>query len=477
MLSVIESINTTVNNFIWGVPAMICIFGVGLYLSLRTRFLQIRKFPYAIRTTIGRMFRKKDASDGAITPFQAVCTALAATVGTGNIAGVAGAIAIGGPGAVFWMWISALLGMCTKFAEVTLAVFYREKNANGELVGGPMYYIKNGLGKKWHFLAYLFAAFGVLTVFGTGNATQVNTITTAINSALMNYHVISEKSVSLSNLIQGIIIAALVALILLGGVKRIAQVTEKLVPFMALFYIILALGVILLKINTIPSVFVSIFKGAFRPSAVTGGIVGSMIMSVKKGVSRGIFSNEAGLGTGSIAHACADTRKPVKQGMFGIFEVFTDTIVICTLTALVILCSGTSIAYGQAAGAELTISGFTATYGNWVSLFTALAMCCFAFSTILGWGLYGARCIEFLFSEKITKYFMAAYSLVAILGATANLGLMWSIAETFNGLMAIPNLIALFLLSGKVVELTKEYFANEGKTNSGTCLLYEQRRL
>ena len=477
MLQLIETINTAVNNFIWGVPAMICIFGVGLYLSLRTRFLQIRKFPYAIRTTIGRMFRKKDASDGAITPFQAVCTALAATVGTGNIAGVAGAIAIGGPGAVFWMWISALLGMCTKFAEVTLAVFYREKNANGELVGGPMYYIKNGLGKKWHFLAYLFAAFGVLTVFGTGNATQVNTITTAINSALMNYHVISEKSVSLSNLIQGIIIAALVALILLGGVKRIAQVTEKLVPFMALFYIILALGVILLKINTIPSVFVSIFKGAFRPSAVTGGIVGSMIMSVKKGVSRGIFSNEAGLGTGSIAHACADTRKPVKQGMFGIFEVFTDTIVICTLTALVILCSGTSIAYGQAAGAELTISGFTATYGNWVSLFTALAMCCFAFSTILGWGLYGARCIEFLFSEKITKYFMAAYSLVAILGATANLGLMWSIAETFNGLMAIPNLIALFLLSGKVVELTKEYFANERKTNSGACLLYEQRRL
>ena len=464
MLQLIETINTAVNNFIWGVPAMICIFGVGLYLSLRTRFLQIRKFPYAIRTTIGRMFRKKDASDGAITPFQAVCTALAATVGTGNIAGVAGAIAIGGPGAVFWMWISALLGMCTKFAEVTLAVFYREKNANGELVGGPMYYIKNGLGKKWHFLAYLFAAFGVLTVFGTGNATQVNTITTAINSALMNYHVISEKSVSLSNLIQGIIIAALVALILLGGVKRIAQVTEKLVPFMALFYIILALGVILLNINTIPSVFVSIFKGAFRPSAVTGGIVGSMIMSVKKGVSRGIFSNEAGLGTGSIAHACADTRKPVKQGMFGIFEVFTDTIVICTLTALVILCSGTSIAYGQAAGAELTISGFTATYGNWVSLFTALAMCCFAFSTILGWGLYGARCIEFLFSEKITKYFMAAYSLVAILGATANLGLMWSIAETFNGLMAIPNLIALFLLSGKVAELTKEYFANEGKT-------------
>lgn len=464
MLQLIETINNAVNNFIWGVPAMICIFGVGLYLSLRTHFLQIRKFPYAIRTTLGRMFRKRDASDGAITPFQAVCTALAATVGTGNIAGVAGAIAIGGPGTVFWMWISALLGMCTKFAEVTLAVFYHEKNANGELVGGPMYYIKNGLSKKWHFLAYLFAAFGVLTVFGTGNATQVNTITTAVNSALMNYHVISKDAIPTSNLIQGIIIAALVALILLGGVKRIAQVTEKLVPFMALFYIVLAIGVILLNLNRIPSVFVSILEGAFRPSAVTGGIVGSMLMSVKKGVSRGIFSNEAGLGTGSIAHACADTKKPVKQGMFGIFEVFTDTIVICTLTALVILCSGTSITYGQAAGAELTISGFTLTYGNWVSLLTAFAMCCFAFSTILGWGLYGARCIEFLFSERITKYFMAAYALVAILGATANLGLMWSIAETFNGLMAIPNLIALFLLSGKVVELTKEYFCGEGKT-------------
>ena len=265
MLQLIETINNAVNNFIWGVPAMICIFGVGLYLSLRTRFLQIRKFPYAIRTTLGRMFRKRDASDGAITPFQAVCTALAATVGTGNIAGVAGAIAIGGPGAVFWMWVSALLGMCTKFAEVTLAVFYHEKNANGELVGGPMYYIKNGLSKKWHFLAYLFAAFGVLTVFGTGNATQVNTITTAVNSALMNYHVISKDAIPTSNLIQGIIIAALVALILLGGVKRIAQVTEKLVPFMALFYIVLAIGVILLNLNRIPSVFVSILEGAFIP--------------------------------------------------------------------------------------------------------------------------------------------------------------------------------------------------------------------
>ena len=464
MLQIIETINTAVNNFIWGVPAMVCIFGVGLYLSIRTNFLQIRKFPYAIKTTLGRIFRKRDASDGAITPFQAVCTALAATVGTGNIAGVAGAIAIGGPGAIFWMWVSALFGMCTKYAEVTLAVHYREINANGELVGGPMYYIKNGLSKKWHWLAYLFAAFGVLTVFGTGNATQVNTITTAINSELLNYNVISESAVSTSNLIIGIIIAILIAMILLGGIKRIGHVTEKLVPFMALLYILLGLGVILLNIQNVPAVFASIFRGAFQPRAVTGGIVLSMFTSLKKGVSRGIFSNEAGLGTGSIAHACADTKKPVKQGMFGIFEVFTDTIVICTLTALVILCSSVAVDYGKAAGAELTILGFTSTYGSWVSIFTAIAMCCFAFSTAVGWGLYGARCIEFLFSEKVIKPFMVIYSLVAILGATANLGLMWSIAETFNGLMAIPNLIALFLLSGTVVKLTKEYFAGEGKT-------------
>lgn len=389
MLDRIEAINGVVNNFIWGVPAMICIVGVGLFLSFRTKFIQIRKFPYAMKVTFGRMFKKREASDGALTPFQAVCTALAATVGTGNVAGVAGAIAIGGPGAVFWMWMSALLGMCTKFSEVTLAVHFREKNKDGDYVGGPMYYIKNGLKKHWLWLAYLFSAFGVLTVFGTGNATQVNTITTAIDSALFNYNIISEDAAPTLNLIIGIVLAVLIGLILLGGVKRIGQVAEKLVPFMAVFYIILAIGVVVININHVPEVFADIFKGAFNPASVTGGVVGSFFMSMKKGVSRGIFSNEAGLGTGSIAHACADTRKPVKQGFFGIFEVFVDTIVICTLTALVILCSGVPVGYGQAAGAELTISGFTSTYGGWVSIFTAVAMCCFAFSTIIGWGLYG----------------------------------------------------------------------------------------
>ncbi len=458
MLEMIEKINSAVNGFIWGVPAMVCIVGVGLILSCRTNFIQIRKFGYAMKMTIGRIFEKKQASEGALTSFQAVCTALAATVGTGNIAGVAGAIAIGGPGAVFWMWISALLGMCTKFAEVTLAVHFREKNKHGDFVGGPMYYIKNGLGKNWMWLAYLFAGFGVLTVFGTGNATQVNTITTAVNSALLNFNVIGEASLKTMNLILGIAIAVLVALILLGGIKRIGQVTERLVPFMAILYIVLGVGVIVLNIDALPMVMKSIFVGAFHPQAFTGGIVGSFFLSMKKGVSRGIFSNEAGLGTGSIAHACADTKQPVQQGLFGIFEVFADTIIICTLTALTILCSGVSIQYGSDAGAELTISGFVATYGNWISIFTAIALCCFAFSTIIGWGLYGARCIEFIFGEKVIKPFMVVYSLVAIIGATADLGLIWGIADTFNGLMVIPNLIALFLLSGTMVKLTKEHF-------------------
>ena len=445
MIETITAVNQAVNSFIWGIPAMVCIIGVGLLLSVRTGFLQIRKFPYAIKTTIGRMFRKKDASDGAMTPFQAVCTALAGTVGTGNIAGVAGAIAIGGPGAVFWMWCSALLGMCTKFAEVTLAVHYRERSETGEWVGGPMYYIKNGLSKNWQFLAVLYSLFGVLTVFGTGNATQVNTIVAAIDTALTEFNVVGQNALSAMNLVVGIVVAMLVAMVLLGGIKRIGSVSEKLVPFMALFYIVLALGVMVLNVDRLPYVFESIIAGAFNPAAFTGGTIGSLFVSMQKGVSRGIFSNEAGLGTGSIAHACA------------------DTIVICTLTAMVILCSGTTVNYGTAAGAELTISGFTTTYGGWASIFTAVALCCFAFSTIIGWGLYGSRFLVFLCrSDKVAKPFFVVYSFVSILGATVDLGLLWSIADTFNGLMSIPNLIALLLLSGTVVKLTKEFFASEG---------------
>ena len=455
MLDWIINVNTALNNFIWGLPAMICIIGAGLWLTIRTRAIQVRKFGTAMNSTLGRVFEKKTAKDGSISPFQAVCTALAGTVGTGNIAGVAGAVAIGGPGAVFWMWCSAFLGMCTKFSEVVLAIHFREKNAQGEYIGGPMYYIKNGLGAKWKWLASLYALFGVLTVFGTGNATQVNTIVSSIDTALTSFNLIDADQVSVMKLMIGIIIALVVSVVLLGGINRIGQVTEKLVPFMALLYIVLSVGVILLNVKSVPHVFRMIFEGAFNPSAFTGGLVGSLFISLKNGVSRGIFSNEAGLGTGSIAHACSDTDDAVQQGYFGIFEVFMDTIVICTLTALVILCSGVPVAYGQAAGAELTISGFISTYGNWVSIFTAVSMCCFAFSTIISWGLYGSRCVEFILTSKAVRPFLVVYSLVSIVGATVDLGLLWDIAETFNGMMAIPNLVALFLLSGVVVKLVK----------------------
>lgn len=458
MLEVVKSVNGVVNGFIWGIPAMICIIGIGLYLSIGTGFIQIRRFIYAIKHTLGKVFEKKEAESGAMTPFQAVCTALAGTVGTGNIAGVAGAIAIGGPGAVFWMWISALLGMCTKFSEVVLAVHFRERNDKGDWVGGPMYFIKNGLPKKWHFLAVLFSVFGMVAVFGTGNATQVNTIVTAIDSVFTSYNLAEADGLGTINLALGIFIAVCVALVLLGGIRRIGSFTEKLVPFMAVFYIILAVGVVIMNIGRVPGVFASIFGGAFDPRAFTGGVVGSMFTSMRRGVSRGIFSNEAGLGTGSIAHASADTGHPVQQGLFGIFEVFTDTIVICTLTSLVILCSGIDIVFGQAAGADLTIAGFIASYGRWVSIFTAVALICFAFSTTIGWGLYGSRCVEFLFGTRVIRPFMVVYALVSIIGATLDLGLLWDISDTFNGLMVIPNLIAVFLLSGTVFRLTRDYF-------------------
>ncbi len=460
-METLVGINSAVSSFVWGAPAMVCILGIGLYLSFRTRFLQIRKFGLALKMTIGKVFSKDVNREGSITPFQALCTALAATVGTGNIAGVAGAISIGGPGAVFWMWVSAMLGMCTKFSEVTLAVHYREVDDNGTLVGGPMYYIKNGLGKKWKWLGTMFAVFGVLTVFGTGNATQVNTIITSIDEAIRSFSSVSDPAMGKVNFVLGVIIAIAVACVLIGGVQRIGAVTEKLVPFMAVLYIALGLGVIIINFKAVPAAFGEIFAGAFNPSAFTGGVVGSMFLALRKGVSRGIFSNEAGLGTGSMAHASADVDHPVKQGFFGIFEVFVDTIVICTMTALIILCGKTMIPYGDTAGAELTIQGFVNTYGSWVSVFTAIAMCFFAFSTILGWGLYGTRCAAFLFGTKSEKPFLIIYAFVAILGATMDLGVIWEMAETFNGLMAIPNLIGVFLLSGTVIKLVKNYFSGD----------------
>ena len=454
MLETFIRIHDAVNGFVWGVPAIGMILGVGLYLTLRTRAVQLRRFPEAMRETIGRIFEKRTAKEGSVTPFQAVCTALAATVGVGNIAGVAGAVALGGPGAVFWIWVSALLGMCTKFAEVTLAVRFRERNAQGDWVGGPMYFIKNGLGRKWLWLAGTFAAFGVLAMLGTGNATQVSSIVGAVNSALRSCG--AEPRSEVLNLFIGAALSAAIAVVLLGGIQRIGSVTERLVPFMAILYIAMALGVVLLHWRSLPQVFSSIFQGAFQPRSVTGGLVGSMLLTMRSGVARGIFSNEAGLGTASIAHATADTDSPVRQGLFGIFEVFVASMVICTLTALVILCSGVEVHYGAAAGAELTIEGFIRSYGSVASLLAALVLCCFAFSTILGWGLYGLRCVEYLFGSRAGKPFLIVYSLVAILGATLELELIWNVADTFNALMSIPNLIAVALLSPVVVELIQQ---------------------
>lgn len=462
MWSTINNFLVTVDDLVWGVPLMVLIMAGGILLTARLGILQIRKLPLALKW----MVRNEEEGEGEISSFGALCTALSATIGTGNIVGVATAVCAGGPGALFWMILAAFFGMATKYSEGLLAVKYRVVAEDGHSLGGPFYYIEQGMGAKWKWLAKLFAFFGVCVgLFGIGTFSQVNGIASAVQGFFDpdNVHMVKILpflgEYSWAVVIASLVLAFCVAAVLIGGVKRIASVSQIVVPFMAIIYVLFAGGLVICNISEVPTAFKVIVEAAFNPVAITGGVVGSMVVAMQKGVARGIFSNEAGLGTGSIAHACADTRKPVKQGMFGIFEVFTDTIVICTLTALVILCSQVPVAYGEAAGAELTIQGFTAVYGNWVSVFTAVAMCCFAFSTTIGWGLYGARCIEFLFSEKVIRPFMVVYSLVAILGATANLGLMWSIAETFNGLMAIPNLIALFLLAGTVVKLTREYFA------------------
>ena len=467
MAECLVELNRTVNAFVWGLPAMVAIIGVGLWLTCRTRVVQVVHFVTAMRATLGKIFDRRNAGAGAISPFHAVCTALAGTIGTGNIAGVAGAVAIGGPGAVFWMWCSALLGMATKFAEVTLAVRFRERGAGGEWVGGPMYTIKNGLGGKWVWLAYVYAVFGILAVFGTGNATQVNTICSTINSVAVNFLSVAPSSVTKINLTIGFVLAGIIAAVLLGGIKRIGVVAGNMVPLMALLYFALTVGVLVMRADAVPAAFAEIFRGAFAPKAVTGGVVGSVFLCLQKGVSRGIFSNEAGLGTGSIAHACADTDDAVGQGYFGILEVFMDTIVVCTLTALVILVSGTQVAYGKAAGADLTISGFTSVYGSWVTVLTAVAICFFAFTTALGWGLYGSRCTEFVFGSRAVRPFLVLYAIVSILGATVDLGAIWDVADTFNGLMAVPNLVALFLLSGKLVEIMRERRANSAEKGEG----------
>lgn len=458
----------------WGPWMLVLLVGTGIFLSARVGFIQFRKFGYAMRNTIGKVFHKQSAGDGEVTPFQAVTTALAATVGTGNIAGVTGAITVGGPGAVFWMWISALFGMTTKYAEVVLAVRYRERNAKGDYVGGPMYYIKNGLGQKWTWLAMVFSLLGAITAFGTGNMTQVNTIAGAFNTVIDAFGGNSKgtlismfgQMVPLSSLIIGVLVAVLVALVLFGGIKRIGSVTEKLVPFMAAIYIICSLVVVLCNLGSIGKIFAMIFKGAFSAQAALGGAFGITIMStIQKGVGRGIFSNEAGLGSAPMAHAATSEIDPVRQGLYGIFEVFMDTIVICSLTALTLLCGaqrGVDIAWGQSAGAELISASYATVFGSKVgSMIVAVGICLFALSTTLSWALYGSRCFEFLAGTKAVTFYQIVFVLMVVVGATLKLELVWDIADMMNGFMAVPNLIALLGLSGVVVKLTKNYFDKE----------------
>ncbi len=448
----------TINQVVWGVPALVLIIGVGLYLSVGTGWAQFRLFPAALRQFF-RQFSKNSAHSG----YRALCTALAATVGTGNLAGVAGAIAIGGPGAVFWMWMCGILGMTTKFAEATLAVRYRSTDSNGNPVGGPMYMIRQGMGAKWMPMAVLYCIFGLTAAFGVGSATQINAVVGGINSALQSLHI---PHLPALDLILGIVFAGIVLLVLFGGAERVGSFAERLIPFASLAYMLLCLGALIVCHREIPSAFASIVRGAWNPRAATGGALGSSIVALRIGASRGVFTNEAGMGTASIAHAGAKVDHPVQQGLMGILEVFLDTIVICTLTALVILCSGISIPYSNDLGITITADAFSNVYGSWVKIPIAMFLCLFAFATIIGWGMYGGRCAQFLFGAKAWQTFAVLLTFSITLGAIVKTGTVWMISETVNGLMAIPNLIMLLYLSPELFRLTHLYISCCGRNTA-----------
>ena len=464
-LTTLAEINDKINTFIWVKIGLVLLIGTGILMTCCTKWFQISHIGHWWQQTIGGMFRRDSGVHAktdkkTISQFQALCTALAATIGTGNIAGVSAAIVIGGPGAVFWMEISALLGMATKFSEVTLATKYREKNDKGDWVGGPMYYIRNGLGKKWAWLGGVFAVLGGICAFGIGNISQMNSIASSVTSAVTTIAPATVGKEGTIALIAGIIMAIVCFVTYIGGIKRIGEVTEKLVPVMAMIYIVSSLVLIFIHIGNFPEIIRQIVVGAFNPSAIVGGALGiGIIEAMKRGVSRGVFSNEAGLGSAPMAHAAAETPGPIQQGLYGIFEVFADTTVICTMTSLVILMSGTPIEYGQPAGVELTNAAFAMTYGKYASVVVAIGLSLFAGSTILSWGLYGTRCAEYLFGSKVIKPYQILFCIVVVMGAVMDLSLAWDISDTLNACMAIPNLIGLLLLSPVVIKLTKEYSA------------------
>ena len=440
-------INTFVNDLVWGWPLLILILGTGVFLTLATWFISVTKFGYVMKQTFFKMFKKDQVGEGEVTAFQAVSTALGATVGTGNVAGVGTAIAIGGPGAVFWMWVAALLGMATKYGEVVLAIEYREKTGDGRFIGGPMYYLTNGANMKW--LGIMFALFGAMATFGIGNMVQSNSVAASIQATF-----------NIDPLVTGIVLAILVALVIVGGIKKIGKVMEVMVPFMAAIYILGGLIIILANIQLIPSALGTIFSDAFTGTAATGGFVGSTLaMSIRYGVARGVFTNEAGLGSAPIAHAAATTDHPVRQGLWGIFEVFADTLVLCTITALVIVMTG-AVDTGLD-GAALTTSAFNEglPFGSYIVTF---GLVFFAFSTLIGWSYYGERCIEFLFGSKVIIFYRLVFIPLIVVGSVGGLRAIWALADTLNGLMALPNLIGLLLLSSVIIKATKSYFGEHG---------------
>ena len=462
MEAIIQFITGTLNTVAWIYILLPCVFVGGLYFTIGTGAVQFRRFGYAMKNTIGKMFKKTEVEEGAVTPLQAVTTALAATVGTGNIVGTSQAIALGGYGAIFWLWLAALLGMVIKFCEVTLSVNFRERDEKGDWVGGPMYYIKNGLGPKWKWLAVLFCLFAILASFGIGNMSQANSIMDSVKNAIISFNP-EFTNTAVVEWGVGIFLAVVTAAVLFGGIQRIGAVTEKFIPFMSALYIIFTFIVIGSNIGNIIPALKLIVVSAFNPQAVLGAGSGILLKNaVVWGLRRSAFSNEAGLGSAAIAHAAAQTEGPVQQGLFGIFEVFMDTIVICTLTALTIISSGIEIEFGTVPGSALITAAFATVFGDKIAaLFVAFCLMMFAYSTILGWSLYGTRCTQYLFGIKASKVYQFIFIAIVIVGCVSPIEAVWNLADTFNGLMAIPNFIALFALSPVLFKLVKDFFKDK----------------